>query len=134
MVFLPASAVSAVAQGAGVSGRWQGTLYGSSVVAEMEQDGQMLSGVVTVTGLGGQKDIYHVAGAVFRPKDLRPARHGPCLRGRVENDRVISGVLPPRSKRNVLHANVCVPPAATPGASTVPEKAPENAPGPPPNG
>lgn len=136
MVFLPASAVSAVAQGAGVSGRWQGTLYGSSVVAEMEQDGQMLSGVVTVTGMGGQKDIYHVAGAVFDHKIYVLHGTGHVFEGEVENDRVISGVLTTAGgKRIVLHAErLAVPPAATPGASTVPEKAPENAPGPPPNG
>ncbi len=136
MVFLPASAVSAVAQSAGVSGWWQGTLYGSSVVAEMEQDGQMLSGVVTVTGMGGQKDIYHVAGAVFDHKIYVLHGAGHVFEGEVANDRVISGVLTTAGgKRIVLHAErLAAPPATAPGASGVPEKAPENAPGASPNG
>ncbi len=136
MLLAFASAVSAAAQDASVSGWWKGSLYGSSVVAKMEQDGQMLSGVVTVTGMGGQKDIYHVAGAIFGEKIYVLHGAGHVFEGEIAGDREMSGVLTTAGgKRIVLRAErLAAPPASDPAAPAVPETVPEHAPAAPPNG
>jgi hypothetical protein len=99
LLTVAACAVSVAAQDAtvgrdaGVAGWWSGSLYGSSIVARMEQDGQMLTGLVTVTGLGGQKDVYHVAGAVFGPKLYVLHGAGHVFEGEVAGGGSIQGVL-----------------------------------------
>jgi hypothetical protein len=96
LLAVAAGAESVAAQNgrdADVAGWWSGSLYGSSVVARMEQDGQMISGLVTVTGLGGQKDVYHVAGAVFGPKLYVLHGAGHVFEGEVAGGGSIQGVL-----------------------------------------
>ncbi len=135
IVSVSASAVSVAAQDAAVSGWWQGSLYGSSVVAELEQDGQMLSGVVTVTGLGGQKDVYHVAGAVFG--DTLYVLHGAghVFEGQVAQGREIQGILTTAGgKRIVLKAERLAGPPPQVPSSPAPQAAPEHAPASSPNG
>lgn len=110
-------AVSAAAQNgpeAAVAGWWSGSLYGSGVVARMDQDGSMLSGVVTVTGLGGQKDVYHVAGAVFGSTIYVLHGAGHVFEGQVTDGRAISGVLTTAGGKKLnLHAErVAAPPDA----------------------
>jgi len=136
LLAVSASAVSAPAQESEVAGWWSGSLYGSSVVARMEQDGQMLTGLVTVTGLGGQKDLYHVAGAVFGDKIYVLHGAGHVFEGEVSGGREISGVLTTAGgKKLPLRAERMPPP---PDADTHPlpdpPLTPEGATPPPHNG
>ncbi len=48
-----------------LTGQWRGSLYGSKIVADLSQDGDFMSGVVTVFGPFGGETVYHVQGAVF---------------------------------------------------------------------
>jgi len=48
-----------------LTGQWRGSLYGSRIEADLTQDGNFMSGVVTVNGPFGGETIYHVQGAVF---------------------------------------------------------------------
>jgi len=136
LLAVSASAVSAPAQESGVAGWWSGSLYGSSIVARMEQDGQMLTGLVTVTGLGGQKDLYHVAGAVFGDKMYVLHGAGHVFEGELAGGREISGVLTTAGgKKLPLHAQR-IPPPPDADAHPLPDPplTPERATPPPPNG
>jgi|GEM_PF-1031837 len=99
LVVAAASAAFAAAQNgdggpdAAVAGWWSGRLYGSAVLARMDQDGQLLSGVVTVTGMGGRKDVYHVAGAVFGSKIYVLHGAGHVFEGQVADGGSLQGVL-----------------------------------------
>jgi len=53
------------AQGYDLTGEWRGKMYGSEIVAELVQNGNFMSGVVTVFAPFGGETIYHVQGAVF---------------------------------------------------------------------
>ncbi|MDQ7831722.1 MAG: hypothetical protein RDU30_08315 [Desulfovibrionaceae bacterium] len=135
-------AVSAAAQDATVgrdaevAGWWEGGLYGSSVVARMEQDGQMLTGVVTVTGLGGQKDLYHVAGAVFGNTMYVLHGAGHVFEGEVTDSRAIQGILTTAGGKKLPLRAQRIPPPPDADAHPLPDPplTPEGAAPPPSNG
>ncbi len=142
LLTVAACAVSVAAQDAtvgrdaAVAGWWEGGLYGSSVVARMEQDGQMLSGLVTVTGLGGQKDLYHVAGAVFGNKMYVLHGAGHVFEGEVTDGRAIQGVLTTAGGKKLPLNAQRIPPPPDADAHPLPDPplTPEGAAPPPPNG
>jgi len=53
------------AQAYDLTGEWRGSMYGSDIVAELTQNGNFMSGVVTVYAPFGGATVYHVQGAVF---------------------------------------------------------------------
>ena len=48
-----------------VAGDWRGSLYGSDLQAEVEQDGNSVKARVVVKALTGETNVYHVVGAIF---------------------------------------------------------------------
>ncbi|OLN27077.1 hypothetical protein DVDV_2277 [Desulfovibrio sp. DV] len=50
---------------ADVAGMWRGSLYGSSLSAVIEQDGNAVKAEVVVCALTGETNVYHVVGAIF---------------------------------------------------------------------
>jgi hypothetical protein len=48
-----------------VAGLWQGSLYGSSLSAEVEQDEHAVKARVVVNAITGETNVYHVVGAIF---------------------------------------------------------------------
>jgi len=50
---------------ANIAGDWRGSLYGSDLQAEVEQDGNAVKARVVVKALTGETNVYHVVGAIF---------------------------------------------------------------------
>lgn len=76
-----------------VSGIWEGEIFGSRLEATIVQNGEFLSGVVSITPRNGKRDIYHVQGAVFGTHVVALHGAGHVFEGDlVEPDR-LTGVL-----------------------------------------
>jgi len=60
---------------ADMSGLWRSEFFGNQVECQLEQRGQYIYGVATVTTNAGERNVYHIAGVVF-PDGRVLANHG----------------------------------------------------------
>ena len=60
---------------ADVAGMWQTEFFGNKVECHLEQRGQFLYGVATVTTTSGERNTYHLAGLALPDGQIR-AQHG----------------------------------------------------------
>lgn len=68
------SAMSPALAQADVTGLWEAEFYGNKVECHLEQRGQFLYGVATVTTRTGERNTYHLGGLI-QGNDIR-AMHG----------------------------------------------------------
>jgi hypothetical protein len=91
-LLLVSSGAAAKAGEPDISGLWRGSLYGSDLQAQVEQNGQQIQGVVVVHALTGETNLYHVIGILSNGHLRMLHGSGHVFEGEATED-TISGVL-----------------------------------------
>jgi hypothetical protein len=119
-LLLTSSGAAATAGEPNISGLWRGTIYGSDLQAEVEQDGQQLLGVVVIHALSGETNLYHVIGTISNGHLRMLHGSGHVFEGEATAD-TISGVLTTKGGSKVELRATKVPPSSNgqgaPGAN-----------------
>ncbi len=86
-----------------LSGTWKVDHLFDTIIASIEQDGNALRGVLTVTSPFGAKDVYHFTGKCENGRIEASHRYGHVFRGESSPDGRISGEL---TTRKGLHLSI----------------------------
>jgi hypothetical protein len=84
-----------------VTGNWQAKLMGSTITAEIQQNGTSISGVANVYSPMGHKDVFHFNGTVSNGRIAARHASGHRFDGEVLSDDSISGILTTRDGHRV---------------------------------
>lgn len=85
------------------SGAWKIDHLFDTIIAHIEQDGDSLNGVLTVTGPFGKKDVYHFTGKCEAGRIEASHYSGHVFHGALQVSGKISGVL---TTRTGLHVQI----------------------------
>lgn len=87
-----------------MAGMWRGSLYGSSLSAMVEQDGNSVKAEVVVCALTGETNVYHVVGVIMNGHVYMFHGSGHVFEGDAKGNELV-GVLTTKGGSKVeLHA------------------------------
>jgi hypothetical protein len=91
---------TAWATGSNIAGNWESRVMGSLIQAQIDQNGNQLSGVAYVYGPLGQKDTYHFTGKIDGATVFASHHSGHQFSGNLTGGHLV-GVLKTRDGRQV---------------------------------
>ncbi|HMK36561.1 MAG TPA: hypothetical protein VK463_15920 [Desulfomonilaceae bacterium] len=100
-VLLVLTVFPAEGTGLNVTGNWEASVLGSTVKAQVRQEGHLIEGVAHVYTLFGAKDTYHFAGNINHGKIFASHNSGHTFSGSVTPDGRMVGTLKTRGGKRV---------------------------------
>ncbi|MCF6291486.1 MAG: hypothetical protein L3J03_10885 [Desulfobacterales bacterium] len=117
LIFFLFTGQPAGAAGRDLSGNWNSSVWGHTVLAEVKQTGEKISGVAYLYGLLGEVNIYHFNGTLDKDKLTASHYSGHMFAGQFLPDGRLKGIL---TTKNGRRFSVCISPS-TSGSPPLPE-------------